>query len=366
MPTKVFVSYAQVPESHRWRVAELAASLRGAGLDVVSDHDVTSPQGPPEGWPKWMLDQIEQADWVLVVCNEAYYRRFRGHEAPGTGLGASWEGAVIGQALYSDGTRNRKFIPILLGDEPAAYVPEPLRGATYYRLPVEFSKLAAALLGGSPGEMPAGARLAWSSPSRRPIAPYLALPLLVVLGLVGWFLWKAELRRPPDANFLLTVYVGPPGPQDTFPIQGAVVLDLGTNRRSQPIDEKSQALFPEIPASFRGQEVNVALNAEGYELAAPGKYRLDQNTLYLRVRKKSGHLAGRVQDEEARSVPGARIEAAGLSTKTDDSGHFDLMIPADHLQPDLVFHVEATGYDPKSGRAVVGSNEIIVNLTRSH
>lgn len=46
-----------------------------------------------------MLDGIENADWVIVVCNEAYYRRFRGKEEPGRGLGARWEGAIIGQAI---------------------------------------------------------------------------------------------------------------------------------------------------------------------------------------------------------------------------------------------------------------------------
>jgi len=32
-------------------------------------------------------------------------------------LGARWEGAVIGQAIYDEGTNNRKFIPVLLGKE---------------------------------------------------------------------------------------------------------------------------------------------------------------------------------------------------------------------------------------------------------
>jgi hypothetical protein len=370
MPSQVFLSYAQVPEGHRQRVAELADALRAAGLSVVFDHDVTSPQGPPEGWPKWMLDQIEQADWVLVVCNEAYYRRFRGREVPGIGLGASWEGAVIGQALYSDGTRNRKFIPVLFGDEPAAYIPEPLRGATCYRLPAEISKLTAALLGGSPGERPAVA-----SPVRPPAFGAVArwrialLILLGALGLAGWRLWKAEPRPgAPAANFPLTVYVhGPDGPQDlVLRGKGAVLLLLGSDHRREPIQEKGQANFQEIPASFRGQPVNLALDADGYELADSRPRTLNGASLDLTVRRKPGHLAGRVQDGEGHPVAKARIEVADLSTKTDDSGRFDLVIPADHVQRGLVVQVVAAGYQPYSLRAEIGSNDVSVNLTPSH
>jgi hypothetical protein len=100
MAKRILISYAREPEAYAQRVAELAESLRAAGLSVVLDHDVTTPQGPPEGWHNWMLDQIELADWVLVVCNEAYYRRFRGREMPGRGLGVRWEASTIAQALY--------------------------------------------------------------------------------------------------------------------------------------------------------------------------------------------------------------------------------------------------------------------------
>ncbi|HEY0554274.1 MAG TPA: SEFIR domain-containing protein, partial [Thermoanaerobaculia bacterium] len=210
MPKKVFVSYAQSSEAHMLRVAELVASLRAAGLIVAFDQDVTSQQGPPEGWPQWMLNQIEQADWVLVVCNEVYYRRFRGREEPGRGLGARWEGAIIGQALYNDGMLNRKFIPVLFDDETTAHIPEPLQGATYYRLPADLPKLTSALTGNS---SPQGAAPPSPKKKKNPtatatrprarqsagwpeIASYALLSLgsfLCALVLVGLLLWKADL-----------------------------------------------------------------------------------------------------------------------------------------------------------------------------
>lgn len=94
-----------------------------------------------------MLDKLEQADWVLVICNEAYYRRFRGREVPGKGNGAVWESRLMSQMLYNEGMQNQKFIPVLLGDEPVEHIPEPLRGATCYRLPTELLELTTALVG---------------------------------------------------------------------------------------------------------------------------------------------------------------------------------------------------------------------------
>lgn len=145
MNPTVFVSYAHASDEHRQRVAELVAALRGARLNVVCDTDVATPQGPPEGWPSWMLNQLEAADWVLVVAEEVYYRRFRGKEEAGVGLGARWEGAVITQQLYGQGTLNAKFIPVLLDGGRREHIPDPLRGATHYRCPADLPKLVAGL-----------------------------------------------------------------------------------------------------------------------------------------------------------------------------------------------------------------------------
>ena len=32
------------------------------------------------GWQRWMVNQVERADYVLVVCSEKYQRRFRGED----------------------------------------------------------------------------------------------------------------------------------------------------------------------------------------------------------------------------------------------------------------------------------------------
>lgn len=86
---KVFISYSHDSIEHKRRVRNLSDRLRREGIDSNIDQ---YEQSPSEGWPRWMERQIEEADFVLVVCTETYERRFRGVEEPGRGLGGSWEG----------------------------------------------------------------------------------------------------------------------------------------------------------------------------------------------------------------------------------------------------------------------------------
>jgi hypothetical protein len=81
-----------------------------------------------------MISQIEDAEFVLVVCTENYERRFRGREAPGKGLGVRWEGAIITQEIYEAEAKNTVFIPVLLSPHPAADIPIILRSSRYYEL----------------------------------------------------------------------------------------------------------------------------------------------------------------------------------------------------------------------------------------
>jgi hypothetical protein len=86
-----------------------------------------------------MLDQLDAAAFVLVVCTETYYRRFRGHGEPGKGKGADWEGALITQEIYDSRSRTLKFVPTFLSAAVEDWIPEPLRSRTHYTLTSEES-----------------------------------------------------------------------------------------------------------------------------------------------------------------------------------------------------------------------------------
>lgn len=112
---------------------QLSDRLRADGIDCNIDQYETSP---PEGWPRWMVNQIEEANFVLVVCTETYERRFKGKEETGTGLGGKWEGEVITQELYTK-AKNTKFIPVVFSHSDVTYIPVVLGGATYYKVNIQ-------------------------------------------------------------------------------------------------------------------------------------------------------------------------------------------------------------------------------------
>src|SRR5208283_2343613 len=89
---------------------------------------------PTEGWPRWMLNRLDWADLVLVVCTETYYRRFGGKEPGDKGKGADWEGQLITLEIYQSKSRTLKFIPILFNSADEKFIPEPLQGDTFYLL----------------------------------------------------------------------------------------------------------------------------------------------------------------------------------------------------------------------------------------
>jgi tetratricopeptide (TPR) repeat protein len=128
----VFISYSHDSPEHSERVLALSERLRDDGITTQIDQYVNGT--PSEGWPRWMLDRLDEADSVIVVCTQIYYTRFRGHEEPGKGKGADWEGAVITQEIYDDRSDTSKFVPVLFLAEDESFIPEPLRPLTHYLL----------------------------------------------------------------------------------------------------------------------------------------------------------------------------------------------------------------------------------------
>lgn len=131
--THVFISYSHDTPAHAERVLALADRLRGDGIPALLDKYV---EAPPQGWPRWMVDQIRNARAVLVVCTAAYERRFDGHEAPGRGLGAQWEGGLLTQALY-EAAENTRVIPVFMDPSDRNHIPFTMRSTTHYDLTSE-------------------------------------------------------------------------------------------------------------------------------------------------------------------------------------------------------------------------------------
>ena len=131
MPKKVFISYAHESETLSNQVLEFSNYLRSQEIDSEIDQYEESPS---EGWPKWMMRQVQEADFVLIVCSQLFFNRANDFSGKNDGLGVKWETSLILQQLYSMNTNNDKFIPIIFDKSNAQHIPLPLQPYTYYHV----------------------------------------------------------------------------------------------------------------------------------------------------------------------------------------------------------------------------------------
>jgi len=136
--SRVFISYSHDSDAHRAAVLALAQRLRGDGQDVWIDQ---YEQAPDRGWQQWMLDQLDRADFVLVVCTATYRRRFEGKEEGMSGRGVDREARFISQELYDEKGSNRRFLPVLLDGAEYDDIPRLLRTYQDYWLPRDHESL---------------------------------------------------------------------------------------------------------------------------------------------------------------------------------------------------------------------------------
>ena len=169
----------------------------------------------------------------------------------------------------------------------------------------------------------------------------------------------------PPSTFPLTVYVHGEAARNDVVLRnsGRVFVDLDGDRQSRSIGENGEAYFPAIPDRFRGQEVPIWVDATGFESTiADQKQRVDGGSLYLAVRKKNGHVSGRVQDQDGNPISGAELSVAGVLTHSDVSGHFELIIPGDKLDQEMDLQAVAHGYKAQKYKVVPNANELTITL----
>lgn len=130
--------YSPDSEAHAARVRALADTLRQEGVDVRLDQYETHPA---EGWLRWTRRQIEEADFVLVVCTATYRLHFESAGTEGLGLAVAWQGAITEQIIFDTGTRNNQFIPVLFDIDEPEHIPRLFRSVTRYVLNAEYDGL---------------------------------------------------------------------------------------------------------------------------------------------------------------------------------------------------------------------------------
>ncbi len=188
--------------------------------------------------------------------------------------------------------------------------------------------------------------------------------------IVGWLLviGLGSSFQPSDATFPLTVFVhGEKGRQDLILRRaGSVLVDLGGDRRQEPIQANGQAFFPAVPARFRGQKVPIFLDAPGYEaIRSNDQYALADH-VYLAVRHQTVHINGRVQDAVGQPVAQATVRCGSSATaRTDADGLFRLDLPGALYQEQYTLSVSAEGFAPLPPvTAVPDSNALTITVRR--
>ncbi len=128
---RVFISYSHDSPEHSDRVLTLADRLRLEGIDAQIDQ---YEEAPPGGWQLRMEDELEAADFILVIATETYERRRHGREEKGKGHGVRFEGAILSQTLYEQALHNESCVPVVFSSDDRAHIPVYLRASTYYDL----------------------------------------------------------------------------------------------------------------------------------------------------------------------------------------------------------------------------------------
>jgi hypothetical protein len=117
--SRVFISYTRTSDRHESRVKELATFLRmQEGINARLDLWHLSPGGDVA---QWMCNELDLADRVLLICNEAYAQRADRRHG-----GVGWEIRLIqGDLLMCQDTL--KYVPVVCSENIQAATPKFLR-----------------------------------------------------------------------------------------------------------------------------------------------------------------------------------------------------------------------------------------------
>ena len=186
---------------------------------------------------------------------------------------------------------------------------------------------------------------------------------------VGFMLVMLLARGQGDSlPFDETVYVhGSKGSQDiVLRDSGEVLMDLGGDRRPSEIRHNGEAYFPGIPFNFRGQTVNLSVASDKFEsVDSQEQKKLDGSSIYLEVKRKSGRVYGNVENQDGGCPTGKTIRLAGQTIPVDATGgNFDITVPGDLMDADLILEAAAPGCALWSFHVVPDSTRIDIVLQK--
>ena len=122
---RVFISYSHDSLNHMERVVAFSNRLRANGIESVVDRYFEDTLDMR--WTDWMNQEIEAADFVLVVATPGYAQRLKPGGQMSQG-GTNFEGVIITQVLYQSLGFNKKFFAVYFEDGDRLSIPVYLAG----------------------------------------------------------------------------------------------------------------------------------------------------------------------------------------------------------------------------------------------
>ncbi|WP_410593672.1 SEFIR domain-containing protein [Amycolatopsis sp. lyj-23] len=135
-PPRVFITYSHDNDQHRELVRTFATFLRtDVGLDVRLDQWADDGR---RDWSLWAIEQLAEADFVLVIASPDYKRRAEGTEAPHRGRGAQFESAMIRDNITQDLPKaTRRILPVVLPGRRVEEIPSFLNAHSTTRYEIK-------------------------------------------------------------------------------------------------------------------------------------------------------------------------------------------------------------------------------------
>lgn len=157
--------------------------------------------------------------------------------------------------------------------------------------------------------------------------------LASIAGITG-YTFRDYFSASKVKSFTVTVLVhGKEGTDDRIlSNQGKVMLDIGGDRKEEPINNQGQAIFQELPSGYIGEQVRISIiHPQPYfPVNRDTQYLLKQNqSIYLEIELKGiDKIMGRVLDElTEKPVDSVRVSYRNNAAYTDEFGWFELEIP---------------------------------------
>ncbi|MEI6847919.1 MAG: SUMF1/EgtB/PvdO family nonheme iron enzyme [Chlorobiaceae bacterium] len=153
---KAFIAYSWDDDVHKRWVADLAARLRGDGVETILDQWHAMPG---DQLPDFMEREIRDNDFVLIVCTPRYRSKCDNRDG-----GAGYEVDIMTAEVYTQ-KNHRKFIPVLAKGSWNEAASSWLSGKFYIDLssPAQYNcnypRLLEALLGSHPSPPPVKPRI---------------------------------------------------------------------------------------------------------------------------------------------------------------------------------------------------------------